>query len=111
MPELWKDRNFFLLHNNARPHTATVVHKFLTKKRGNSVERYPYSPGLSLPNYFASPRLKLEVKRTHYPTFEHIQKSVMAKLKAFPVFEFKKATDKLQYPASECIRANGDYFE
>ncbi len=31
-PEMWRDRKFFLLRNNARPHTAAIVQQFLAKK-------------------------------------------------------------------------------
>ncbi len=31
-PEMWRDRKFFLLHNNAHPHTAAIAQQFLAKK-------------------------------------------------------------------------------
>ncbi len=32
-PEIRRDRKFFLLHDNAHPHTAAIIQQFLTKKR------------------------------------------------------------------------------
>lgn len=41
-PGLWKDRNFFLLNDDARLHTAPGFQQFLgKKKRCNSVESFP----------------------------------------------------------------------
>jgi hypothetical protein len=31
-PVLWKDRSFFLLHDNAPAHTAAIITQFLAKK-------------------------------------------------------------------------------
>ncbi len=35
-PEMWRDRKFFLLQDNAHPHTAVIFQQFLRKKEWNS---------------------------------------------------------------------------
>ncbi len=49
-PKMWRDRKFFLLHNNVCPHTAAIVQQFLTKKGVAQLSHSPYSPDLSPPS-------------------------------------------------------------
>ncbi len=49
-PEMWRDRKFFLFHDNARPHTAAIIQQFLDKK---GVAQ------LSHPRLFRFPRIKI----------------------------------------------------
>ncbi len=82
-PEVWRDRKFFLLHDNVHPHTATIVQQFLVKKGVVQLSHPPYLPDLSPPDYFTFPKLKLELKGDHYVSIEDIHKCVTAKLKVF----------------------------
>ncbi len=110
-PELWRDRKFFLLHNNACPHTAAIIQQFLAKKGAAQLSHPPYLPDLSPPsNYFAFPKLKLELKCEHYASIEDIQKSVTVKLKAFPISDFVWTMKRLK-DHTECIQVSRDYFE
>ncbi len=84
-PEMWIDRKFFFLYDNAHPHTAAIVQQFLPKKGVAQLSHPPYLPDLPSPDYFAFPKLKLELKGDHYALIEDIQKSVTAKLKAFSI--------------------------
>ncbi len=43
-PEIWRDWKFFLLHDNARPHTAAIVQQFLAKKGVAQLSHPPYLP-------------------------------------------------------------------
>ncbi len=45
--EMWRDRKFFLLHNNACLHTAAIVQQFLAKKGVVQLSHLPYPPDLS----------------------------------------------------------------
>ncbi len=79
--EMWRDRMFFLLHDNAHPHIAAIFQQFLAKKGVTQLSHPPYLPNLSpLPDYFAFPKLKLELKGAHFASIEDIQKSVTTKL-------------------------------
>ncbi len=89
--EIWRDRKFFLLHNNACPHTAAIIQQFLVKKGVAQFSHLRYLPYLSPTDYFAFPKLKLELKGNHYALIEDIQKSVTVKLKAFPISYFAQA--------------------
>ncbi len=112
-PEMWWDWKFFLLHDNARPHPATIIQQFLTKKGVTQLNNPPYLSYLSPPslNYFTAQKLKLEMKGDHYASIEDIQKSVTAKLKAFPISNFVRAMKRLKDHTNQCIRVSGDFFE
>ncbi len=64
-PEMWRDWKFFLLHDNARLHTAAIVQQFLAKEGVAPLSHAPYSPDLSSSDYFAFPKLKLKLKGDH----------------------------------------------
>ncbi len=49
------------------------------------------SPDLSPPDYFPSPKLKMELKDNQYKNILEIQKFVMVKLKVKPIHEWEKA--------------------
>ncbi len=48
-PEMRRDQKFFLLHDNAYPHTAAIVQQFLDKKGVTQLSHPPYLPDLSPP--------------------------------------------------------------
>ncbi len=48
-PEMWRDRKFFLLHDNAHRHTAAIIQQFLAKKGVEQLSHPPYSPDFSPP--------------------------------------------------------------
>ncbi len=70
-----------------------------------------YSPDLSPPDYFAFPKLKMELKVDQYATISNIQTCVMTKLKTIPITDFSQAMHRLEDCANQCIAVNGDYFE
>ncbi len=49
-PEVWRDRKFFLLRDNAHPHAAAIVQQFLTKRGVAQLSHPAYSPDLSRPH-------------------------------------------------------------
>ncbi len=80
-PEMWKDRKFFLLHDNACPATTAIIQQFWAKKGVAQLSHRPFSPDLTPPpNYFVFPKLKLEPKCDHYVLIKDIQKSATVKL-------------------------------
>ncbi len=70
-----------------------------------------YSPYLSLADYFAFLKLKMELKRDRYATISDIQTSIMTKLKTIRVTDFLQAVHWLEDSANLCVVVNGDYFE
>ncbi len=72
---------------------------------------FPYSPDLSPPDYFAFPKLKMELKGDQYATISDIQTSVTTKLKTISLTDSSPAMQQLEDRTNQCIVVNGDYIE
>jgi hypothetical protein len=71
----------------------------------------PYSPDLSLPDYFLFFKSKMKLKGLHFKDVAEIQEAVTDELKKFQKEEFSAAFQKLNERAKACVYANGAYFE
>jgi hypothetical protein len=71
-----------MLHQDYGPcHTAISVNEVLTKKNILVVPKLPYSPDLSLCDFFLFPNLKFH-KGHHFGTVDNIKKFVRDQLRA-----------------------------
>ena len=71
----------------------------------------PYSPNLSLCDYFLFPKLKTAMIGAFYDDIPTIQSAVTQVLKNVPKTEFKKSMDKFVDLSKRCIEFNGTHFE
>ena len=71
----------------------------------------PYSPDLSLPDYFLFPKLKMKLKGLHFADVAEIKEAITDELKEVQKEEFSAAFQKLYDRAKSCIYANRAYFE
>ena len=108
---LYRTRDFFLLHDNAPAHSAAIIRQFLTQKQVATLHHPPYSPDLSLSDYFLFPKVKLNLKGARFDTTEEIQKAVTDQLNKIPSEDFSNAMKKVETRANLCITSNGCYFE
>ncbi len=106
-PALCATKDFFLLHDNARPHTTALVQQFLASKSVSALHHPSYSPDLSLPDYFAFQRLKLLVKGRRFEDIPTIDRNVTAALKTIPQKDFERALQGLEARAQHCVDSNG----
>ncbi|UYV77765.1 CLCN3 [Cordylochernes scorpioides] len=51
-PDLWKNKNWLLHHDNAPAHTSLLVRDFLAKNNTLMMPQPPYSPDLALCDFF-----------------------------------------------------------
>jgi hypothetical protein len=85
--------------------------KIFDPKNVTTLYHPPYSADLSLPDYFLLPKLKMKLKRLHFPDVAEIQEAVTDELKKLQKEEFSAAFQKLYNHAKACIYTNGAYFE
>ncbi|UYV71996.1 hypothetical protein LAZ67_9001510 [Cordylochernes scorpioides] len=72
-PDLWKNKNWLLHHDNAPAHTSLLVRDFLAKNNTLMMPQPPYSPDLAPCDFFLFPKLKRPMKGRRYATLHEIK--------------------------------------
>ncbi|UYV77594.1 hypothetical protein LAZ67_15001657 [Cordylochernes scorpioides] len=80
-PDLWKNKNWLLHHDNAPAHTSLLVRDFLAKNNRLMMPQPPYSPDLAPCDFFLFPKLKRPMKGRHYATLDEIKTASKEELK------------------------------
>ncbi|GBN25990.1 Mariner Mos1 transposase [Araneus ventricosus] len=106
-----KQGDWTLLHDNARLHTTFLLQKFLTKRRVLSLNHPPYSPDLSLLDFFLFPKLKSALKGQRFLYISDIQHNVTTQLKAIPKDSYAKSFQDLHSRSQKYITIDRNYFE
>ncbi|PNF18540.1 hypothetical protein B7P43_G08515 [Cryptotermes secundus] len=109
-PEKWCT-NDWVLHDNARLHTAYIVQEFLAKNKMAVVPHPLYSPDLAPCNFFLFPKMKIKLKGRRFDTVEEIQAEMQTVLNTLTKKDFQDAFEKWQKRCDRCMRSQGDYFE
>jgi hypothetical protein len=61
-PQFQERESWFLLHDNARPHTAVSIKQFLANQGIPELNHPRYCPDLSPPDFFFFPKIKSTLK-------------------------------------------------
>jgi histone-lysine N-methyltransferase SETMAR len=104
-------RNVMLHHDNASPHTAKVVTKYLKQERVEILPHPPYSPDLAPCDFFLFPKIKKELKNKKYDKVENLARAVQAITSSIPKEEYHKCFENWQRRLQLCIDHDGHYFE
>jgi hypothetical protein len=78
-PAVFHSQDFFFLHDNVPTHKAASICQFLTPKNVTSLYHPPsppYTPDLSVPDYFLIPNFKMKLKGLHFANVAGIQEAV-----------------------------------
>jgi len=94
-----------------RPHTSKPVQRFLAKYSVAQLQQPPYSPDLSLCDFFLFARLKKVLKGHRFEATEDIKRNSMKKLLDIPKEEFAKCSQQWQKRWAKCVAAEGYYVE
>ncbi|UYV64915.1 hypothetical protein LAZ67_3002413 [Cordylochernes scorpioides] len=110
-PDLWKNKNWLLHHDNAPAHTSFLVRDFLAKNNTLMMPQPPYSPDLAPCDFFLFPKLKRPMKGRRYATLDEIKTASKEKLKKIFKNDFLKCFEDWKNRWHKCIISHGDYFE
>ncbi|UYV85044.1 hypothetical protein LAZ67_X004391 [Cordylochernes scorpioides] len=80
-PDLWKNKNWLLHHDNAPAHTSLLVRDLLAKNNTLMMPQPPYSPDLPPCDFFLFPKLKRPMKGRRYATLDEIKTASKEELK------------------------------
>jgi histone-lysine N-methyltransferase SETMAR len=110
-PELWRQKNWLLHHDNPPSHIFLFTRECLTKNNMAVVIHPPYSPDLALCDFSLFPRLKIKLKGRRFDTIDVIEAESQAVQNTLTEHDFQDAFKKWQKRWERCIHAERDYFE
>ena len=79
-PGMCKSGDWFLLHDKALSHNATIVKQFLAQRKVTVLNHPLYSPDLASADYFLFPKVKSHLKGCLFDSISDIQKAVTSTL-------------------------------
>ncbi|UYV85140.1 hypothetical protein LAZ67_X004709 [Cordylochernes scorpioides] len=102
-PDLWKNKNWLLHHDNAPAHTSLLVRDFLAKNNTLMMLQPPYSPDLAPCDLFLFPNLKRPIKGRRYATLDEIKTASKEELKKILKNDFLKCFEDWKNRWHKCI--------
>jgi len=75
-PGMCESGDWFLLHDNAPSHNATIVKQFLAQRKMTVLDHPPYSPDLTPADYFLFRKVKSHLEGRLFDSISDIQKAV-----------------------------------
>ena len=75
-PGMCESGDWFLLHDKAPSHNATIVKEFFAQRKVTVLDHPPYSPDLAPTYYFLFPKVKSHLKGRLSGSISDIQKAV-----------------------------------
>ncbi len=110
-PQLWKDRNFILHHDNASPHTAQPTVKKLQEWGVEVMEHPAYSPDLAPCDFALFPQLKAKMRGQKFENVDQLKSETRKILFSLPKDLFNDAIHDLVIRWQKYVAVNGEYFE
>ncbi|UYV64174.1 hypothetical protein LAZ67_2006932 [Cordylochernes scorpioides] len=104
LPDLWKNKNWLLHHNNAPAHTSLVVRDLLAKNDTLMMPQPPYSSDLAPCDFFLFPKLKRPMKGRRYSTLDEIKPASKEELKKIFKKLFFEVLRRLEKPLAQVLK-------
>jgi transposase len=111
IPEIWRNHNWLLHHDNAPAHTSLKTTEFVTNSNMVIIPRPLYSPDLAPCDFALFPKLKMKLKGRRFETVSDIQRESQAVLDSIKEIDFYCAFEPLKKRWNHYLRFQGDYFE
>ena len=103
--------DWFLLHNNAPSHNATIVKQFLAQRIVTVLDHPPNSLDLAPAGYFLFRKVNFHLKGLLFDSISDTQKAVTSTLNTIAKDDFYKGIQKLYDRANQCVQLEGMYVE
>ncbi|UYV70186.1 hypothetical protein LAZ67_7002112 [Cordylochernes scorpioides] len=102
-PDLWKNKNWLLHHDNAPAHTSLLVRDFLAKNNTLMMPQPPYSPDLAPCDFFLFPKLKRPMKGRRYAMLDEIKTASKEELKKILKNDRLKCFEDWKKPLAQVV--------
>ena len=103
--------DWFLLHDSAPSHNATIAKQFLAQRKVTVIDHPPYSSDLALADYVLFRKVKSHLKGRLFDSISDVQKAVTITLNTTAKDDFYKGIQKLYDHANRCVQLEGMYVE
>ena len=100
-----------LLHENAPAHKSATVQEYLKESGLDVLDHPPYSPDLSLCDFWLFPRLKAILAGHHFESRCGIGSAVYQRLQHIPKEDYRVAFWKWVDWCKMCVEADGAYLK
>ncbi|XKL63434.1 hypothetical protein PGB90_005798 [Kerria lacca] len=104
-------KKVFLIHDNARPHSAQITQEKLEKFKWKVFEHPPYSPDLAPSDYHLFSNLKKNFGGRRFNCTQEIETTVTEYLKNLDVKTYVIGIEKLILRYEKCLKGFRDYVE
>jgi [histone H3]-lysine36 N-dimethyltransferase SETMAR len=105
------DGGLYLLHDNARPHTAVLSTLKLQELGLHVVPHTPYSPDLAPSDYYLFSPLKSALRNQNFDSADAVQQKIQNWLDTKESSFFANGINKLPGRWERCVECHGNYFE
>jgi len=99
-----------LLHDNARPHIASVTRQTLEDLGWATVPHPPYSPDLAPSDYHLFRALKNFLRRQRFPNFDTLQSAIDTFFESQPAEFWERGIQSLPERWRQVIDSSGEYI-
>ena len=106
-PALFKSGQWYFHQDNTPVHSSILVTDYLTKMGIKTVLQPPYSPDLSLCDFW----LFHNLRGCHYETIEEIKEAVTKVIDTLTQVDLHGAFQNLLDRHNKCIAVGGEYFK
>jgi len=93
-PEMMKNGDWLLHHDNVPAHTLLVVREFLTKNNMTTVPQPAYTSDLAPCDFYVFPKMKLWLKGRRFISIEEIQAKLQKVLNMLTPTDFSECFQK-----------------
>jgi histone-lysine N-methyltransferase SETMAR len=104
-------KKLLLLHDNARPHTASQTVETINHLGFEVLEHPAYSPDLASSDYRLFGPLKNALRGRRFSTDKEVREAARKWLRDQPKAFFLEGIHKLVDRCTQCIEKEGDYVE
>ena len=97
--------------DNAPVHLSNLIRGFVTKHETMLVPEPPYSPDLSLAEFFLFTKLKSVLKGQRFEFVEEIEENLLAELHSLSNEAFQECFQNRKKYWKQCIKSGEEYFK